>query len=234
MNPNPALIVLLSAIVAAAQPKEPRLLEQAVRHLSGVRLLDPSADLVGAYTVEELKEFGYWPPWVIRDLDRDGRPDVAAVVVKPGPTPQFGVVAVHARTPATVHWVVPLDTQVINGVAKGSRRDTVTPLYCVECDSNTWFRWSGRSYEAKLHAVGEQLLSADDTTYRKNQALGLFAKPSRDSKFLFPIDHCKEAIVRQVAGSEKNRWYFIETKGRQVVRGWIPSSFVAGSGECIG
>jgi hypothetical protein len=133
---------------------------------------------------------------------------VAAVVVKPGPTPQFGVVAVHARTPATVHWVVPLDTQVINGVAKGSRRDTVTPLYCVECDSNTWFRWSGRSYEASLHAVGEQLLRAEDTTYRKNQPLGLFAKPTRDSKFLFPIDHCKAAIVLQVAGSEKNRWSY--------------------------
>jgi hypothetical protein len=186
MNPNPALIVLLiSAIVAAGQPKQPRLLEQAIRHFSGVRLLDPSVDLVGAYTVEELKESGYWPPWVIRDLDRDGRPDVAPVVVKPGPTPQFGVVAVHARTPATLHWVVPLDAHVINGLAKGTGRDTVTPLFCVECDGNSWFRWSGRSYEAELYAVGEQLLSADDTTYRKNQALGLFAKPSRDSSFFF-------------------------------------------------
>src|SRR5215831_7145044 len=118
MKPISALIVLL--VTVAAQPKEPPLLEQAMRRLSGVRLLDPSVDLAGGYTVEELKEFGYWPPWVVRDLDRDGRPDVAAVVVKPGPTPQFGVVAVHARTPRTVHWVVPLQTQVVNGVAKGS------------------------------------------------------------------------------------------------------------------
>lgn len=141
------------------------------------------------------------------DVDRDGRGDVVAVVVKPGATPEFGVIAVHARTPTVVRWVTPLGTEAINGVAKGSAgpdRDTVTPLYCIECDSNSWYRWSGRSYEAELHAVGEQLLSADQTSYRKDQVLGLFAKPSRDSKFLFSIEHCTEAIVRPVAGSERS------------------------------
>jgi hypothetical protein len=222
--------------MAIDQPTLPPLLEKALRGLPGLRLLDPSVDLVGGYTVNELKDFGFWPPWVVMDVDRDGRPDVVAVVVKPGATPEFGVIAVHARTPTIVRWVAPLGTETINGVAKGSAgldRDQITPLYCVECDSNTWYRWSGRSYEPELHAVGEQLSSADSTTYRKGQALGLFAKPSRDSKFLFPIEHCTQAIVRRVAGSDKNRWYFVETKGRQGVRGWIPSSFVAGSGECI-
>jgi hypothetical protein len=56
-------------------------------------------------------------------------------------------------------------------------------------------------------------------------ALGLFAKPSRDSKLLFPIEHCTEAIVRGVAGSEENRWYFVETKGRQGGM-WLDSQFV--------
>jgi hypothetical protein len=230
------LVFFLLSAMAVDQPTLPPLLEKALRGLPGLRLLDPSVDLVGGYTVNELKDFGFWPPWVVIDVDRDGRPDVVAAVVKPGATPEFGVIAVHARTPTIVRWVAPLGTETINGVATGwaaSPQGTVTPLYCIECDSNSWYRWSGRSYEAELHAVGEQLLSADQTTYRKDQALGLFAKPSRDSRFLYPIEHCTEAIVRRVAGSEENRWYFVETKGRQRVRGWIPSSFVAGSGECI-
>src|SRR4051812_34333359 len=97
MKLNPGLIVLFFTAVAAAQPTVPPLLEQAMRHLPGLRLLDPTVDLVGAYTVEELKNLGYWPPWVTIDVDRDGRSDVVAVVVKPGDTPQFGVIAVYPR-----------------------------------------------------------------------------------------------------------------------------------------
>ena len=231
------VVFFLLSTMAIDQPSSSPLLDKALRGLPVLRLLDPSVDLVGGYTVNELKEFGYWPPWVVMDADRDGRPDVIAVVVKPGATPEFGVMAVHARTPTIVRWVAPLGTEKINGVAKGAAgpaRDTVTPLYCVECDANSWYRWSGRSYEVELHAVGGRLLSAENTTYRKDQALGLFAKPSRDSKFLLPIEHCTEAIVRRVAGSEGNRWYFVESKGSRGTRGWIPSAFVAGSGECIG
>jgi hypothetical protein len=95
---------LLSAM-AVEQPTLPPLLEKALRGLPGLRLLDPSVDLVGGYTVNELKDFGFWPPWVVMDVDRDGRPDVVAVVVKPGATPEFGVIAVHARTPAIVRCI---------------------------------------------------------------------------------------------------------------------------------
>jgi hypothetical protein len=57
-------ILLLLSAATVDQPKMPTLLEKALRELPGVRLLDPSVDLVGIYTVDELKEFGYWPPWV--------------------------------------------------------------------------------------------------------------------------------------------------------------------------
>jgi hypothetical protein len=196
------LVFLLLSALAVDQPKLPPLLEAALRGLPGLRLLDPSVDLVGGYTVNELKEFGYWPPWVVADVDRDGRRDVVAVVVKAGGTPEFGVIAVHARTPTTVRWLVPVGPEKINGVAKGPARDTITPLFCVECDANSWYRWSGRKYEVELYAVGEQLVTGE---FEKDQALGLFATPSHDSKFLFPIESCKEAIVRRVTGSEENR-----------------------------
>ena len=69
------IFILLSS-VTVDQPRVPTLLQRVLRELPGLRLLDPSVDLVGVYTVEELKEFGHWPPWVVADLDRDGRPDV--------------------------------------------------------------------------------------------------------------------------------------------------------------
>jgi hypothetical protein len=76
-----------------------------------------------------------------------------AVVVKPGDTPQFGVLAVHARGGGSIKWVATLGDSLINGVTTGPARDTVMPLHCVECDGNSWFRWSGRSYETELHRM---------------------------------------------------------------------------------
>ena len=114
--------------------------------------------------------------------------------------------------------------------SSAATRDTVMPLFCVECDSNNWYRWSGRAYEADLYAVGERIAVA---TYERDQTLGLFARATRDSNFLFPVKPCTEAIVRRVAGSEAERWYFVETQGRDRLRGWIPASFASES-ECIG
>jgi hypothetical protein len=231
MNPNPGLLMLFVSVIGAGQPTVPPLLKQAMRHLPGLRLLDPTIDLAGGYTVEELRSFGFWPPWVTIDLDRDGRPDVAAVVVKPGAKPQFGVIALHARSAGSIQWIATLGDSPINGVSTGPAADTLTPLYCVECDGNSWFRWSGRSYETELYAVGEKLETAERET---DHGMGLFAKPSRDSTRVFPIEACQEATVRRVAGSAKDRWYFVETNDDRRVRGWIPGSLVAGSGECMG
>lgn len=231
MSVNAYFIVLLFSASVVGQGTMPALLDQAMRRLPGLRLLDPSVDLVGrGYTLEELKSFGYWPPWVITDVDRDGRADVVAVVVKPGMTPEFGVVAVHSRRAAMIQWVARLGPEAINGVTTGPAPDTVAPLHCVECDANSWYRWSGRSYEPDLYAVGERIAIA---THERNQALGLFARATRDSTFLFQVEACTEGVVRRVAGSEAERWYFVETQGRNRVRGWIPAAFASES-ECIG
>ena len=231
MNSRVRFIVLFFSTSVVGQGTMPALLEQAMRRLPELRLLDPSIDLVGrGYTLEELKSCGYWPPWVVADVDRDGHADVVAVVVRPGITPEFGVMAVHSRRANAVQWVASLGARAINGVTTGPARDTVTPLYCVECDTNSWYRWSGRSYEAELYFVGERIAVA---TYERDQALGLFARATRDSRLLFPVEPCTEAVVRRVAGSEESRWYFVETRGRGRLRGWIPASFASES-ECIG
>jgi hypothetical protein len=225
------LLLSLLAFLSLGQLKAPPILEQALARLPGMRLLDPSVDLTGGYTVDELKGFGYWPPWVVRDVDRDGRLDVVAVVVRPaGTNSEFGVLAIHARTPMTVRWVVALNSHRINGVAAGRARDVITPLFCIECDANAWFRWSGRSYEAELYAVGERIAIA---TYDQDHTVGLFGRPTRASRLGFNVLACTQAVVRRIGGSEQDRWYFVETRARTPIRGWIPAAF-ATEPECTG
>jgi hypothetical protein len=221
------LWLAIVAVIVVNPPKAPPLLEQALLRHPDLKILDPPADLVGGYTIDELRQFHVWPPWVVRDVDRDGRPDVVAVVVRRATAgSEFGVIAVHARTPTVVQWVVPLGPEIINGVGKGLASETVTPLFCIECDTNRWFRWSGRSYEADLQAVGERIAIA---TYEP-QPLGLRAMPGRDARLVLTLAPCTRATVRVVAGSEQDRWCFVETRGPHPVRGWIPAVLV--SHEC--
>jgi hypothetical protein len=195
-----------------------------------LRLLDPSIDLPDGYTIDAIRNFGYWPPWVVVDLDSDKRPDVVATVVKAtSQGTEFGVLAVHAQTPATVRWVVPLSRDSLNGVANLAA-DTVMPLYCIQCDSNPWFRWNGRSYEQGLYAVGDTISIA---TSEEGQTLGTFARPTRNSKLIATIERCTEAKVLQTqGGSHKTRWYFVEVQLSKPFRGWIPASF-ADESECM-
>lgn len=212
---------------AAQQPQPPALLEQALKSEPGVRLLAPATDL-REYSQLELDKFGYWPPWLVRDLDRDRRPDIAAVVVKPSPKgTEYGVVAVHARAPKTLLWVVPLDTEAINGVAQGPAADTVVPLFCVQCDANVWFRWSGEEYEADLFAVGEKIDIGSET----QADLPLYTSANLASKPVTTVEHCTTVVVRKVGGTSDERWYYVETPDGQ--RGWIPDTVTAAD-ICIG
>jgi len=218
------------AAIFAEQPKLPRLLEHALSGLPDLRVLDPASDLRGGYTLDDLKYFRAWPPWIVRDVDRDGRQDVVAVVVRPGPVGSaFGVIAVHARSPAQVQWVVPLGKDVINGIARGPGSDAVTPLFCIECDANGWFRWNGRSYEEGLYNAGERIAIGTDV---KDEHLTLFALPSRNATPLYHPVPCTRAIVRRVAGSAEDRWYFVETDTSPRLRGWLPASFLVVENEC--
>ena len=140
---------------ALQQPAPPPLLLQGLKSTPDVRLLAPATDL-REYSQAQLQKFGYWPPWLVLDLDRDKRPDVAAVVVKPSKTgAEFGVVVVHAATPNEVQWVVPLDTEAINGVTKGPAPDTLVPLFCVECDLTFGSVVGGNTDE--LYAIDETI-----------------------------------------------------------------------------
>jgi len=224
----------LLAPTVAAQDKPPELLVQALQRLPGVSLLNPSRDLPGGYTVDQLKAFGYWPAWTTADLNHDGRQDVVATVVKrSAKSTQFGVIAVHAGEPETIHWVVPLGNTKLNGAAVGgfAGRDTVTPLYCLNCDALAWYRWSGQSYELELYAVGE---STSIATYPEQRMLKVFASPSLSANTVASVPVCTDAKVLQLVGtSRETRWYQVEVLTPKTIRGWVPASFTLAS-QCIG
>ena len=222
-----SLTFLAFAMLQASQPVPPALLADALKLEPGMRVLNPATDL-REYSQTELEKFGYWPPWLVRDFDRDTRPDIAAVVVKPSPKgTEYGVVAVHARSPKELHWVMPLDTEPINGVAQGPAADTVVPLFCVQCDANAWFRFSGEEYEADLFAVGEKVDIGSET----QADLPLYSSANLAAKTVTTVEHCTTVVVRKVAGTPEARWYYVETPDGQ--RGWIPDTFTAVD-ICIG
>ena len=174
----PFSFFVFSARSAAGRSRQ-LLLAEALKTEPGIRLLVPATDLREYSQAAAARSSGTGRRGWSQDLDRDKRPDVVAVVVKPSPTgTEYGVVAVHARTPKEVEWVVPLDIDPINGVAKGPAPDTVVPLFCVECDSNIWFRWSGEEYEADLYAVGEKIDIGSET----QEDLPLYSSPNLASK----------------------------------------------------
>jgi hypothetical protein len=218
------LVVLVLVLQQAAAPP---MLEQALKTLPDVRLLSPASDLK-EYTQADLQKLGYWPPWLAGDFDRDTRPDIAAVVVRPARgTTEFGVIAVHAAPPGRIEWVVPLDADPINGVTTGSAPDTVVPLFCVECDSNIWFRWSGDEYETELYAVGEKI----DVGTETQADVRLYTSPNLASKPAGSIPHCTTVTVQKVGGVPDKRWYHVETPDGQL--GWI-SAEVTSDDICVG
>ena len=101
------------------------------------------------------------------------------------------------------------------------------PLFCVECDSNTWFRWSGEEYEAELYAVGEKVDVGNET----QADLTLFSAANLASKPVTTVPHCSTVIIQKVGGTADQRWYFVETPDGQ--RGWVPASATSAD-LCVG
>ncbi len=216
-------------LIAAQAPSPPPLLADVLRARSEWRLLDPTTDLVGDYTVAQLVELDRWPPWIEMDYDRDGKTDIAAVVVRrTGSEPEFTVAVVHGATPGRAELVVPFSPQRIFGVSEAIKDDTIMPLRCADCEANVWYRWNGRAYEPLLQAVGESLRIGGEPGARSP----LFASPRADAPRSAEVPYCARAQVQEVGGEEGRRWYRVEVVAPTFPRGWVPQQFVMGAGDC--
>jgi hypothetical protein len=196
------------------------------------RLLDPTTDLVGDATIQQLVALDRWPPWIALDFDRDGRDDAAAVVVRRGAKgeAEFTVVVVHGAAPGRAALVVPFSPQRIFGVSEGIKDDTVMPLRCADCDANVWYRWNGRAYEPWLHTVGESVRISGETGGR----LTLFESPRPDAGRTGDVPLCSRAQIQEVGGEENRRWYRVEVVAPAFPRGWVPQQLVREGEECGG
>jgi hypothetical protein len=192
-----ASFLILFANFAFAQSKPPALLVGALRQLPGVHLLNRVADLPDD-SVE--KKDAPLLPWKVADVDHDGRPDVVAAVVKRiANKTQFGVVAVHAKPPTQLNWVVPLGDKLIYGVAvEGSFSSVVLPLFCIACDTNVWFNWTGHSYEVESFGIGQRLAIAEEEALPRS--MEIFAQPKQPSRVVARVKPCTKAK----AGSSRN------------------------------
>jgi hypothetical protein len=223
---------IAGSVIAAQSPTPPPLLADLLRAQPAWRLLDPTTDLVGDYTIKQLEDLDRWPPWLEQDFDRDGRDDAAAVVVRRGEknATEFTVVVVHGATPTRAVLVVPFSPQRIFGVSEGIKDDTVTPLRCADCDANVWYRWNGRAYEPLLHAIGESVRISGETGGR----LTLFESPRTDAGRTGDVPLCSRAHVQEVGGEENRRWYRVEVVAPSFPKGWVPQQLVREGKECGG
>jgi hypothetical protein len=219
------------SLEARKPPKPPALLRDLLKVETSWRILDPAVDLVGDYTVKQLEDLDRWPPWIEGDFDKDDKDDLAAVVVRQSDsgTIEFTVVVIHGRTPGRGELVVPFAPRRILGVAPGAAEDTVTPQYCVECDTNDWYRWNGRAYEPLLHVIGDTVMISGEPGRR----LTLFADPRADAERTANLSLCVKAEILQVGGTEGQRWYRVEVNAPESPRGWIPQQLVVQEVDCV-
>ena len=210
----------------------PALLAGLLKAHASWRLLDPERHPVGDYTRADLVGLRHWPPWAIGDFDRDGRPDVAAVIVADrSGGPHYGVVAVHASRPGRPQWIVPLASQPYVAAAVDEPADVVVAARCLECDTNTWYRWNGRGYEAQLYAMGETVVFGEATSPTTPQ---LFNRPVRRARPITTVEPCSSGRVRDVAGRPGHRWYLVDVTGATPKRGWVSAAHLTDPIDCAG
>jgi hypothetical protein len=221
-------VTIAGGPLAAQAPTPPALLAEALKGHPTWRLLDPTTDLVGDYTIKQLEELDRWPPWLEQDFDKDGHDDIAAVVTRRGKPGELEYAVVVAQ-PGRAELVVPFTPQRIFGVSEGVADDTVMPLRCADCDANIWYRWNGRAYEPLLYAPGESIRIGGEP----GKPAGLFSEPRAGAARLNDIPSCARARVLEVAGDEGRRWYRIEAVVPTLSRGWVPQQFVVERLDCV-
>ena len=220
---KPAILLALAASWASAKGL-PVLLQGALQRQPELQLLDApiEADLLDA-----MKAADCWPPWAEVDLDHDGRNDVAVVVVKgTGPDRTYGVMAIHAKQPQIIHWVIPLNKESITGLMVNQPQGAVVPLFCFECDSNPFYRWSRTNYEYSLFQAGEQIGLYVYDERNGGMDVKLYSESNGNSKIVTARKFCSAVKVLKRSGTSANRWYWVETTDPQRIRGWVPSSSV--------
>jgi hypothetical protein len=160
-------------------------------------------------------------PVISADTNRDGRPDLVAVLVRAG---RFSVVVFHGTSRgfgAKRFWVVRDETEIILGTHV-SDSGAIVPLYCVSCDSNPWYYWIGANYEPWAHLPGH--------TVCIDRGSVAYSSASLKSKAIGKTDRLIEAEVVRIGPRGVNpkkrgetfRWYQVKAKADTSFAGYVP------------
>lgn len=203
-------------------------------HLEFTTELDSISLSLTAEDVQSRKRanFKYFQPFVIADANRDGRKDLVAVIVNGN---RFNVIAFHGRTRAfsvTPRWIIRDDPEIITGVSVIPKMG-IMPRYCVACDANPVYRWTGSEYDADAYAPGETVcIDAGSLIY---------AKADITSPVIHRAERAVEGTVTQMGARERSsgnpervyRWHRVQLKSATALKGFVQgANFIGGFGNC--
>ena len=173
-----------------------------------------------------------WPPWIEGDFDKDGKDDIAAVVVRGGGAREleFTVIAVHAARPGRAELVVPFGRAAhLRRLRRQFEDDTVTPMRCVECDCE------------RLVSLERPCLRAVAARRRGNRADLRRARPAADA-VRRPAPRCRTGRPRcrsvsrprccRCAAAKDNAGIASRSDAPSSPRGWIPEQLVVEDVDC--
>jgi hypothetical protein len=221
------IVTFLRLLVAQAQAPAPAGIQEFLA-------VNPAYHLLAVADVRDVVDSvaeEYFTPFASGDLTGDGISEVAAVIVQSGTPIRFGVVVVHGSR--TVHWVLrPQSDKIVSVEIQQTRRLYIK--HCLECDSNSFVRWNGSSYEAALWIVGD--IPATYDLQSGNRPVPLRVSPTPTGKVIGNVTECTDARIVDVLPRQANgvRWYRVEVVlNGLAIMGFLPSDVLTDI-SCIG
>lgn len=168
----------------------------------------------------------------LADTNRDGLKDLVAIIVDSG---KFHVLVFQGDQQgfsAEPHWVLRDETDGLAGIHI-AESGAIFPLYCIACDSNPFFVWTGEEYERNASPVGAVVCLQEKTR--------LYSTASYQARIVHETSGMVEATVIEIGPHEPStavekkeyRWYKVKLKKGSGHLGFARSyAFVDGSGLC--
>jgi hypothetical protein len=174
----------------------------------------------------------YFKPLVTGDADRDGIPDLIAILVKEDKFNAAIFKGTKKGYSSNPHWLIRDDSEIILGVSV-QQDGLIIPHYCMACDSNPLIRWIESSYEVDGHLPGERVCVAKETVAHLVPNIKSRATWQADNNQLASIIKIGPRSTPTGTVSLGFRWYQVKSERNPESTGYVPSNrFLEDPGEC--
>jgi hypothetical protein len=212
---------------SAVEPTDPSyrphltpLLELFLRQHPNSHLLSPS-DIPDDYSKNALISHES-EAFRIADTNQDGKMDVVAIVVKENKFNAVVLQTINEGTSAKAFWLIRDSTLPLVGVFING--EYIVPAYCVGCDTNDTFAWTGSEYvRGVILKGGSVCLNAGSTIY---------TSADEHSKTVYTTTKLEDAEVLGI-GLRNGEYYWHQIKLKSGQTGFaLNSTFSFESGLC--